>query len=781
MNTLIPINPSAARYAQHWAGVVMLLSTVLLAAPAWAACPGTMQQAGDAVDPCQIQTWNDLDEIRNGLDLHYVLMNDLTSSTDGYEVHVANNGVLVNGVGWWPIGANNPTNPFGSPFTGKLDGQDYTIADLRFAGEDYRGLFREIGGGAEIANLRFENPSITLEDRDQAGVLAYNIDFIVTQSKQILVTNVHISGLSVSLSGIVKTVGGLVGSIDNGNIDDAMIVLDTISVSGEIVSADSNGTIGEYIGGIVGRAANIQAADLTSDVQILLLPFVLDGDPRPGAVSDVGGLFGSLENAEVSNSTASGDVQAGPRIGGAVGSIEEVSLNNVHATGDVVNIGIGATEPKSKIRSFIGGLVGRQIGGEIIHSSASGYVQGAQDRVGGLVGYIEQGRIIDSHATGDVNTNANDPSAPFGEKRIGGLVGYALDSEISHSSASGHVAGDRRVGGLVGENKGGQISTSFASGDVLAINADPTESGGGGRAGGLVGWNRKADADDNEPGLRGTPTIENAYATGDVSGPLRAGGLVGDNTQGEIHNAYSAALVAGVTEFGGLVGANSGTVTASFFDKTLNPTMQDEADFGKTTAEMTAFATFDAAWNSATQVIVDGWQAPNNPSWGICKSTNDGYPFLLWQFDSDPCISDPDSVLSIQVVPRPAALRVSWLAPLNDGGSPITRYVARANPSCEVPALANEVPGETLYSCDITGLDPEQTYQVFVTAFTDAGSSEAAALGNDNGGNNGASTPASFAPNPIIVVPVNNPWALLALVLMMLGLVAAGSVPRRAD
>jgi hypothetical protein len=59
---------------------------------------------------------------------------------------------------------------------------------------------------------------------------------------------------------------------------------------------------------------------------------------------------------------------------------------------------------------------------------------------------------------------------------------------------------------------------------------------------------------------------------------------------------------------------------------------------GKTTAQMTSFATFAAAWNSeSTTVIVDGWQAPSNPTWGICAEVNGGYPFLLWQFEANPC------------------------------------------------------------------------------------------------------------------------------------------------
>jgi outer membrane protein OmpA-like peptidoglycan-associated protein len=46
--------------------------------------------------------------------------------------------------------------------------------------------------------------------------------------------------------------------------------------------------------------------------------------------------------------------------------------------------------------------------------------------------------------------------------------------------------------------------------------------------------------------------------------------------------------------------------------------------------------------------IVDGWaaHAPNDTPakiWGICSAVNDGYPFLLWEYATDPCTVAPPS------------------------------------------------------------------------------------------------------------------------------------------
>jgi hypothetical protein len=91
-----------------------------------------------------------------------------------------------------------------------------------------------------------------------------------------------------------------------------------------------------------------------------------------------------------------------------------------------------------------------------------------------------------------------------------------------------------------------------------------------------------------------------------------------------------------------------------------------------------------------------------------------------------------------------------------------------------VPALTDEVPGVTEYSCVIEGLDPDQSYEVFVSAINDKGDAEIAVL-------NANSEPLVFEvleaeeeTAPIVTdapvpVPVNSPWFLLLLALTMLG------------
>ncbi|WP_298409998.1 YDG domain-containing protein, partial [Janthinobacterium sp.] len=102
----------------------------------------------------------------------------------------------------------------------------------------------------------------------------------------------------------------------------------------------------------------------------------------------------------------------------------------------------------------------------------------------------------------------------------------------------GSIWGNYSAGGLVGKN-GGTINNSYASLDVSSYSG----------SGGLVAKNN---------GI-----ITNSHASGAVMGDAQIGGLVGNNS-GSINNSYATGSVEGKTYIGGLVGINSGTVDTSF-------------------------------------------------------------------------------------------------------------------------------------------------------------------------------------------------------------------------
>jgi hypothetical protein len=110
----------------------------------------------------------------------------------------------------------------------------------------------------------------------------------------------------------------------------------------------------------------------------------------------------------------------------------------------------------------------------------------------------------------------------------------------------GSVLGSTAVGALAGNNDG-SISNAYASAAVTGV---------ANLVGGLVGQNY------------GTGTINNSYATGNITADREAGGLVGYNYQGGIiSNSYARGTVSasGYGSVGGLVGSNSGAISNSYF------------------------------------------------------------------------------------------------------------------------------------------------------------------------------------------------------------------------
>jgi filamentous hemagglutinin family protein len=169
---------------------------------------------------------------------------------------------------------------------------------------------------------------------------------------------------------------------------------------------------------------------------------------------------------------------------------------------------------------------------------------------GGLIGRTSYVSIANSHASGDVGTSG----------AVGGLVGYAVQTNIADSYATGNVTGanlsspgvDSGAGGLVGAYQTGTQSGTARENTYSVINSFATgkASGGTEHVGGLIGLATGG----------GNLTVENAYATGDVEGVTRVGGLVGSvditNQNNIIFDRTFATgnVVATGDDVGGLIG-----------------------------------------------------------------------------------------------------------------------------------------------------------------------------------------------------------------------------------
>ena len=241
--------------------------------------------------------------------------------------------------------------------------------------------------------------------------------------------------------------------------------------------------------------------------------------------------------------------------------------------------------------------------------------------VGSLVGE-NQGTIINSYVTS---------ATIVGGRQIGALVGYNRGTIINSYATAATIVGDSEIGGLAGYNTGTIIS-SFAYADV---------TGSTGKMGGLVGVN----------GLRfSVGFIANTYAAGTVASTqtvVSAGGLVGVNTNiSIIRNSYTISrvmpLADGESDVGGLVGLNDGSITASYWDKTVNADLTTSPG-AKTTAELQN----PTAPGATSADTYHGW---NTDAWDFGDRIH--YPTLYYATTDSTVSACADSTMPSSALPR---------------------------------------------------------------------------------------------------------------------------------
>ena len=260
--------------------------------------------SGTVEDPYQIADWRHLDNVRNYLDCHFIVINDLDLNSIGYTELAS--AAANEEKGWEPIG--NATHPF----AGSLNGQGYEVCDLFIdrPGEPDVGLFGALDEDGVIKNVGVVNGNVT--GQNNSGSLV--------GKNQGSVSNSYATG---NVTGNLN-VGGLVGWNFEGTVTDSY---STGSVTGQ------NNT-GGLVGWSTGNMSNSYATGgVTGSAQ-------------------VGGLAGKNGGA-ASNSYATGSVTGNDNVGGLVGKNDkDGNVTNSYSTGNVTG------------NMHVGGLMGRNQGTE---------------------------------------------------------------------------------------------------------------------------------------------------------------------------------------------------------------------------------------------------------------------------------------------------------------------------------------------------------------------------------------------------------------------------------
>jgi trimeric autotransporter adhesin len=129
-----------------------------------------------------------------------------------------------------------------------------------------------------------------------------------------------------------------------------------------------------------------------------------------------------------------------------------------------------------------------------------------------------------------------------------GLFGYGSATSLIRNVGliGGAVTGGNNVGELLGNGYGTTINNTYATGNVT----------GSSDVGGLVGQMNGCFMFCPGSVTNINATVSNSYATGSVNGTSSVGGLVGASIYGGVSNSYATGTVFGSSRVGGVMGAS---------------------------------------------------------------------------------------------------------------------------------------------------------------------------------------------------------------------------------
>jgi hypothetical protein len=336
-------------------------------------------------------------------------------------------------------------------------------------------------------------------------------------------------------------------------------------------------------------------------------------------------------------------------------SISNVSLVNVDINGN----------------NKVAGLVGQsQTGLTINNCSVQGSVSGIQ-YVGGIAGLLGNSTItnstMDGSVTGDntvagcvasaTNTTIHNCSSAGSVSRLsennsklywGGIVAFSnFNSDISHCTSSATITGNYYSGGIGGYLASTSLDYCYASGDVI----------GGTRTGGLIGNGYQliyvkdsfasgnvTSYDQTVGGFAGSidgtssspAVIRNCYALGDIEGGAFVSGFISGASNVDIDNCYS--IGEPTTIFNGAPRYGFSLANGSC---TCDNSFWDTTNSNTSTSNIGIGHTTEemktlSTFTNATWDFLGESINGDEDHWSMDAGKNSGYPYLTWAEDLVP-------------------------------------------------------------------------------------------------------------------------------------------------
>ncbi|MCG8373843.1 MAG: hypothetical protein MI700_09930, partial [Balneolales bacterium] len=558
---------------------------------------------GTSDDPWQIDSADELSEVRHYLTNHFILTANIDLDVFPYNT----------GSGWEPIGTD------GVFFEGSFQGNGLTISNLFIDRSTtfYVGLFGSITG--EIDSLNLENVNITGGEKT-GGLVGLNYGTISYS---------HVTG---NLTGSGREIGGIAGNNNSGGI---------IEYSSSGVRVEQTG--GQDAGGITGRnqGGTIRYSFATDSVisNSDRAGGLAGSNTNPGTITDsyatghvvstssqVGGLVGrnSGGSTSITNSYSTGSASGAGSVGGLIGLYQSGTMTSNFwdtETSRNASSGSGTGKTTSEMQeeatftnwdfSTIWGInegssypyllnnLPESIGDSPFQSgsgtSEDPYMIATAAQLDSMRNYNTSHFKLNANLDLNVSPyNTGEGWEPIGS--TGAVFGGSLDG-------AGFVIYGLTIDRPTEDSVG--LFRFINSGSITNLGIVDASVEGDSYVGILMGTNNSG-------------SITNSYATGTViANGSYAGGLVGINT-GSIDTTYASATVSGSIA-GGLVASNSGTVTESYWNR-KNRTEESGIGTGSSTTGTTALDnnSMKREVNFNSEMFVSTWAI----------SDKNGYPYI---------------------------------------------------------------------------------------------------------------------------------------------------------
>ncbi len=327
--------------------------------------------------PIKISTEEELRTLKDNLEFHYILTNDIR---------------IKSGENWEPVGGEDG-------FSGTFDGNNHTISGMRIVADDTEtgyGMFRTIGSGTvrnlNLQNLKIEGSSLV------GGLAADNFGYVenCTVDGDIYAIRkdnmLSVGGVSANNYGIMENVRATVSIIADGEVltaggisanNDGFIM--GSEFSGEIKAKQNTEFSNSVLGGIVGINTSGYIYESFSDAKIT----------SKGATNYIGGVCGITNGGEIYKSASEGvlsvtnSTNSTSYVGGLSGLLPSGLIMNCYSNSEV-----SVLSPKA----YVGGIVGYGQDGSIQNTYSNNKMEttGQESYIGGISGYSEGGFIVDN-------------------------------------------------------------------------------------------------------------------------------------------------------------------------------------------------------------------------------------------------------------------------------------------------------------------------------------------------------------------------------------------------